>query len=171
MPVCRKCSSFFPSRVKVHDQVRNLCNRRFCLDCSPFGVHNTRPILLSSPELSSLEVCRICEKPTSHRRRRCGSCNTLVRRIRNKLAAIELLGGKCARCGWKEHIAGFEFHHIHGKDFNIGDVANRSWTIIKSELQKCELLCACCHRKVHSKRDDPKLIAEARRYAGSMVGS
>lgn len=87
-------------------------------------------------------------------RRRCGSCNTRIRRYRTKIKAIEYLGGSCNRCGWKGNIAAFEFHHIHGdKEFSIGSANNRRWEYVEVELKKCELLCSNCHRIEHSKYD------------------
>ena len=43
-------------------------------------------------------------------------------------------------------FAAMEFHHVNGKDFSIGNIANRKWEVIKKELDKCELLCSNCHR-------------------------
>jgi len=59
----------------------------------------------------------------------------------------------CEICGEKEPIC-LEFHHKDGenKDFNLGDVKSRGWgkERIKKELEKCRVLCANCHRKIHA---------------------
>lgn len=80
-----------------------------------------------------------------------------------------MLGGKCIRCGWSGHQSAFEFHHLRDKDFNFGGLANKSWSVLKKELEKCELLCSCCHRIEHSTREDSLLIAEAERYEGDLL--
>lgn len=97
-------------------------------------------------------VCLICKNATSSRRKRCDTCNTKIRRYRAKKAGVEYLGNKCKRCGWSGNLAGFDFHHLSDKDFNVNAVkmANTKWEEIKKELDKCELLCALCHRIEHS---------------------
>ena len=116
--------------------------------------------------------CRLCgrELPDS-RRARCNSCNTKIRRVRVKNAAITYLGGKCIRCGWDKHPAGLEFHHRdpNQKDFTIGMVANKSWDVIKPELDKCDLLCSCCHRIEHSNRTEQRWLDEAAKYNGRVL--
>ena len=110
--------------------------------------------------------CRLCGHDlVSKRRRRCGSCNTKVRRIRTKRKAVALLGGKCVDCGWSGPLVGYDFHHLDPaeKDFNIGAVSNKSWQVILTELEKCVLLCALCHRLRHDSRD-PLWIAEEDLY-------
>lgn len=106
--------------------------------------------------------CRMCHRPLKTTRRdRCSSCNTRVRRMRSKLRAIKLLGGKCNKCGWTGPPAGFDFHHARGKkEFDIGQVANMKWSVIEKELKKCTLLCKCCHAILHSKQQDLRLLAE-----------
>lgn len=121
--------------------------------------------------------CKFCGKKTedNHRkgRTRCNSCNTKIRRVRNKIAAIQYLGGQCNDCGikatWCNHSI-FEFHHKNSflKEFAIGKVANKSWLVIKTELNKCELLCSNCHQAKHSERDDYKFITEASKYNGNI---
>ena len=37
MPICRKCQSEFPNKVKIDGKWRNIRNRARCLDCQPFG--------------------------------------------------------------------------------------------------------------------------------------
>lgn len=67
-----------------------------------------------------------------------------------KLKAIEHLGGKCNRCGYKSCAAVYDFHHKDPtkKDFEWGKYRT-SWERLKTELEKCMLLCANCHREVH----------------------
>jgi predicted HNH restriction endonuclease len=64
--------------------------------------------------------------------------------------AVAYLGGKCSICGYDTCTAGFDFHHIDPleKDFTISNRMT-SWAAIKSELDKCVLLCCRCHREVH----------------------
>lgn len=124
----------------------------------------TRAARLPKPERQS--HCRVCGGTYSGtRRKRCPSCDTRVRRMRGKLAAIALLGGKCNRCGWTGLPAGFDFHHKNDDDklFNIAQVANRAWSAIVDEVSKCELLCRVCHAIHHSKHEDNRLLAEIAR--------
>lgn len=101
-------------------------------------------------------------------RTRCNSCNTKIRRIRAKKAAIKYLGGKCNRCGYDKHDAALEFHHKdpNEKEFIISNVANKRWEVIKVELNKCELLCANCHRIEHSNRTEDEWQQRAKEYQG-----
>ena len=96
--------------------------------------------------------CLLCSKYSS--KNLCGTCNTNLRRYRVKKVAVEYLGGKCNKCGWFGDLSGFDFHHRdpNQKDFNPSalELANKSWELVKKELDKCELLCALCHRLEHS---------------------
>lgn len=57
---------------------------------------------------------------------------------------------KCERCGDKRYYV-LEFHHLHSKKNNIANmIANaNSWERILKEIEKCQLLCANCHKEVH----------------------
>ncbi len=120
-----------------------------------------------------MRICPLCEKPfkdyQDKNRNRCGSCNTKIRRFRTKAAAITLLGGRCIDCGWAGNQAVFQFHHLDSgkKDFSIGNVANKSWEIIKKEIKKCVLLCANCHAIRHSTKSEKKFLSEASKYQGT----
>ena len=75
------------------------------------------------------------------------------RRSELKQKAINYKGGRCAKCGYKTDNSALEFHHVDAssKEFNISKYAlGKPWEEIKTELNKCILLCANCHREVHS---------------------
>lgn len=88
-------------------------------------------------------------------RKRCKQCRTEAvqrRRLKIKLMAVEYKGGKCNKCGYDKCIDVLEFHHKDStqKDFAISSKGiTRSWGKIKIELDKCDLLCANCHRELH----------------------
>lgn len=110
-----------------------------------------------------MDICKICNKEFKQlqlrKRTRCNACNTKIRRYRNKLKAIELLGGKCVKCGF-DNPAALEFHHKNPdeKSFGIGNVANKAWFSIVEEIKKCELLCSNCHMIEHTTRYDEDFL-------------
>lgn len=122
-----------------------------------------------------MTICKLCGKNfkdyQQRGRLRCGSCNTKIRRFRAKAAAVMYLGGKCKRCGWQGNQAALQFHHKNskGKEFTIGNVANKSWDSIRSEMKKCILLCANCHMIEHSTKNEEKFLREALRYRGRQL--
>lgn len=73
-------------------------------------------------------------------------------RKRLKVRAVEYMGGQCARCGYDSHPAALDFHHRDPseKDFKISNGNTIAWDKVKVELDKCELLCANCHRIEHA---------------------
>jgi hypothetical protein len=110
-----------------------------CANCH-FGLHES---LRSNPELSSSYMTR--------------------RHVELKKKCVEYLGGECSRCGYKEYLSALVFHHRDPKikKFRISSGV-KLWKNIKPELDKCELLCVNCHRKLHNeerlKRNNPNLV-------------
>jgi transposase-like protein len=77
--------------------------------------------------------------------------NRYIARWSRVKKAIDLLGGKCSRCG-EAHIATLSFHHLDPsqKQNEISSLLTRSdWSAIEVEIKKCILLCENCHRKEH----------------------
>ena len=81
----------------------------------------------------------------------CAKKAVMKRRDALKKFAIEHLGGKCVKCGYYKCIRALEFHHLDPKqkDFAVSR-ANKSWERVKKEIEKCILVCANCHREIHS---------------------
>lgn len=73
-------------------------------------------------------------------------------RQRAKLRAVQAFGGKCGICRYNRCVAAFDFHHLNPleKDFSFGTKTTPAWSQLVAELKKCVMLCATCHREVHS---------------------
>ncbi len=104
--------------------------------------------------------CKICGhwfQPIHSTAKYCGKqCQQFgsrpFRRVALKLRAIEYLGGKCVVCGYNRCAAALDFHHRnpHRKDKAIvNNIADWKWSDLKRELDKCDLVCANCHREIH----------------------
>jgi hypothetical protein len=71
---------------------------------------------------------------------------------RLKYMSVELLGSCCLLCGYSRCIAALEFHHIDPdqKGFTLSG-RSISWERYRTEVLKCILLCANCHREVEAR--------------------
>jgi hypothetical protein len=172
MKICENCKIKFPIRVEINGKERNLQRRKYCLRCSPFGKHNTQPFGNSSKNIHPeppTKICAICKieklisefyiRPHKHGRRPvckvCMNMFTVSRQRKFKKKCIDYKGGKCECCGYNKCDSALEFHHINSeeKDFSISKYRLNSFTdVVKHELDKCQILCANCHREEHEKK-------------------
>lgn len=98
-------------------------------------------------------LCAIegCNRGT-HGGEYCANHYARIKRERNWEKIIEIKGNRCSRCGGEFHWSVFDMHHRDPsvKDFNIGGkLHSYTWERIEQELEKCDLLCANCHRLTH----------------------
>jgi len=69
-----------------------------------------------------------------------------------RMDAIVYLGGACGDCGYKDNLDALEFDHVQPSQLDRGKrnggawLYRYSWEKIKAELDRCELVCANCHR-------------------------
>jgi len=79
------------------------------------------------------------------------------RYLRLKIRAIEYKGGKCSKCGYNKCYAALEFHHRDpkAKEYSWTQLRKFSWERVKTELDKCDLICSNCHKETHW---DPDLL-------------
>lgn len=53
----------------------------------------------------------------------------------------------CSVCGYNTHAAALDFNHINGdKKFSISQDLKKAMSKLMAEIDKCEILCANCHR-------------------------
>ena len=78
--------------------------------------------------------------------------NVKSSRARLKERAVYVMGDKCAICGYDKCQTALEFHHLNPeeKDFSFSTNTNKAWNTVRNELKKCVLVCANCHREIHS---------------------
>lgn len=58
----------------------------------------------------------------------------------------------CVDCGERDPLV-LEFDHLGDKQFNVGaGFAERNWDSILAEIEKCEVVCANCHRRRTAQR-------------------
>lgn len=101
--------------------------------------------------------CKICASEISKRyykdnnkkdlyskraQRRRGEISTIIHFIKSKY--------KCAFCEEGEPVC-LDFHHTKDKEFELSSPSlNKAIPKLIAEINKCEILCSNCHRKVHA---------------------
>lgn len=157
---CAKCNIKIQKKIVIEGRPRNLQNRKFCLECSPFGNHNTRSLIFKDLK------CLVCDKPlTGNRTKFCsdecrpnkGGQSYICQKIRatsRKITFIKRLGGCCSLCGYKKNTAALAFHHRdpQQKSFMLDSrkMSNSTIAAIEKELDKCILVCHNCHQELHN---------------------
>lgn len=86
---------------------------------------------------------------------RCKRCDTEVKREKRrnqKLAAINIMGGKCQICGYDRCVDAMEFHHKNREEKTFEPTSGKGMEFNKfmAEIRKCMLVCANCHREIHA---------------------
>jgi hypothetical protein len=150
--LCKKCGDVLLATVVVDGRRRNLCSRKYCLNCRPFLASKGR---MPAP---GDRICEACNRPFLFRKSsgdkggKCGSCVSIERRRKMKSELLKLKGNCCERCGYNRCTAALQFHHKDPatKRFTVGGNHNRSWEANRAEAEKCDLLCANCHAEVHA---------------------
>lgn len=67
------------------------------------------------------------------------------RREKRRKHLRSLLGGKCVRCGSTKDLH-FDHKNPKKKKRRIADLIDAPEDILMAEVNKCELMCASCHR-------------------------
>lgn len=126
---------------------------------------------LNKPEIKIIQ-CQYCEqyfdfiKSGGGTRKSCYQCvpdgkaqdASLLRRL-IKLKAVSIKGNKCFCCNQSFPQSVYDFHHLdpNKKDFGLGQKESTiKWDIVKKEIDKCIMVCANCHRMIHSGEIDLK---------------
>ena len=97
-------------------------------------------------------VCANCHRIRTESRKT-PSLNPYRQALMVKLAALK--SKPCKDCCRTYPTAAMEFDHLGDKVTDVSKIW--SWERILVEVTKCELVCACCHRKrTHTRKQDKK---------------
>jgi hypothetical protein len=134
MKNCAKCkTNTIPNWKIIDGKNRNLKNRKYCFDCSPFGKHNTSQLEKESKSSYSYQK---------------------ERGFGRKRKLVLLKGGCCSKCGYDKNLSALEFHHKNPFEkesrLDVRILTNRTWEFILKEAEKCELICSNCHAEHHN---------------------
>lgn len=141
---CRKCSGQIPWRIVVDGKVKFLPNRKYCLECSPWGFHNTKKDI-NKPNYEKKPYGEWTEE-----QKKKAMASHSGRALNRKLQLINMAGGGCKICGYNKSSNALSFHHKRDKLFqlNLTNLASKSWELILAEFDKCDLLCMNCHAEI-----------------------
>lgn len=82
-------------------------------------------------------------------------------RRRKFLYAIDIKKSNPCSCGESDPSC-LVFHHRNAeeKELAISELYDKSWDKLKSEIEKCDVMCVNCHRKLHYKiREENKVVS------------
>lgn len=185
--ICLNCSSVI--EVREGEKPASARRKKFCSH-SCAGSYNNGAFPKRKPEGKCLQcgveikacllycsdACRAKAKAErlKNKLRKNKSESVIGWRQRMKVQALEYKGFCCQRCGYRRCVNALDFHHIDPskKEFQIA-AKICSWEKMKTELDKCLLLCANCHREFHGgvwKIEDLLPVGEVGITSGSEPG-
>lgn len=165
MPDCRFCGSYFPNWALIEGVRRNLASRKYCLTCSPWGLHNVRRLERVPRDPLERKYCPQChqEKPIAEFYLRkegrwshawCKVCNNEHRKARfreDRLAALVHYGRgdlKCVCCG-ERNIEFLALDHINDDGAahrrEVGGGGRPFFTWLRKTGYTYEALVVACH--------------------------
>ena len=83
------------------------------------------------------------------------------RRRKIRRMSLDYLGSCCCFCSYNRCSSALDFHHVDesSKEFGLSQSGmTRSWEKTRSELNKCILVCANCHREIHAGLLQPVIV-------------
>ena len=112
----------------------DLSGADFCIHGHPFDKENTR---IYNSKFGVWRKCKTCEDRRSLE----------LKRVRKKAIRWYKQTKGCTDCGETDPIV-LEFDHVRGeKAFNLVESSCRSLMSVWEEIQKCDVVCANCHRR------------------------
>lgn len=100
--------------------------------------------------------CRACQKDYMRRHYLANRDVYIARAVENKRTAkltrtqrlLEFFATHpCVDCGEDDPVV-LEFDHLRDKEFDISQgYYSRPWSVVLEEIDKCEVVCANCHRR------------------------
>ena len=168
MLICENCNNPFPNSVEIDGKRKTFYQRKFCLECSPFGSHNTKSSFIKKKG----KPCVICYEPVHSKNKKFCSqeCHIihkknirrekilltgkLISHTKDKWYLIEIRGHKCEKCStetWVKEPIPLDTHHKDGDNDN-------------NYLDNLLLICPNCHRQTDNHGSKNKTNSKRKQY-------
>ena len=157
--ICAKenCINVIPKFYITEDGKKHWTQRRkFCFECSPYGVHNTKN-LNSKKDNGQTGTCAECGNPSQKCHSKCCVCYFRDKKIAKSKKVYDMIGYDCWICGYDRGLKAqsvLDFHHVYpeNKMFNLStrEFVGYAWERVWTEMQKCVSICCRCHREYHA---------------------
>lgn len=164
MRECRTCKKEIPNKIIINGMQKILRNRKFCLECSPFGSKNTSKYDGVKRQPKKWAEC-------SEARKEMIVLSLYKRGLERKTKLIENAGGKCKLCGYNKNRRALSFHHLDRKDklfcLTLNNLWSKSWEILLTEANKCDLLCLNCHAEIEDGLSGKNIVDKVNKKYGT----
>jgi hypothetical protein len=154
MKICLICGARIPSWIMIDGKNRNLKNRKYCFNCSPFGKRNTLQLHIRTKRKNHTRFYSDLSQEEKKTLNKSTAIYQGKRRKQRKLILVAEKGGKCSICGYKDNLACLDFHHLDPRqksfDITAREIYAKPMEILRAESAKCQLLCCRCHRELHN---------------------
>lgn len=124
-----------------------------CSSCSVEMTDENAWRNLTGPRVGCfISYCKDCSRRASkdRRARHPGMAAAESKKRRDEYRArIDSLKSErpCYDCGEMKAPEAMDFDHVWGeKSFSLSQGWNSTWDSVREEIDKCQLVCACCHR-------------------------
>lgn len=151
---CSRCE--LEKETKCFRKFKSKGYNTFCTDCEyNYGSIVCMPCgnTFKKSRINQLYCSPNCKNKAIYKRRISFGLRPEVIRLYRITDSVKLTAG-CKYCGYNIHPAALDFDHPVGveKRFNIGQGANRNIVILWEEINKCDVVCANCHRVLTRER-------------------
>jgi 5-methylcytosine-specific restriction endonuclease McrA len=136
------------SEEEFHSKGPGRARDAWCRICRAAKDRDDYAAAFSPEQLARLRALRaIRELPPVEKAKRQQQWSRELQEVRRKRLADFKRGRLCLDCGWPFHPQALDFDHRDEKKFSISAANSRHpWEVLLAEMEKCDLVCASCHR-------------------------
>lgn len=149
---------------------------RACGQLKPHGEfhrkRNSKDGIQGRCKLCNIESAkRFHAENTEHCRDRIRERASRLRRAEKLRLLQYLFGAECIDCGERNPLL-LEFDHLRDKTMEVAEMANRGlpWSVILAEIEKCDVVCANCHRMRTYERANTFRVATLHALVDTLCG-
>ena len=140
--ICKYCEESLPLEVMTKDHTRPKGYKDYCKPCYNARAKEHRK---RNPESYNAAQKRFESKKDKTKK-------PIGLSYKDKRAALDGIKTSrgCFFCGESTAVC-LDFHHRNAieKSFTISKHFHRDFELLVKEIEKCEVVCANCHRKIH----------------------